>query len=258
MADKSPLRRWKCFLPAFGAIDAAIESALGSSRDEYKKMRGDLVEILCDAGADSERAEGLCLLLDQAMAEALQTLRLVPVTPTMLTSTDIAKAVADLRRHESGRVRGLAVAIFDGWRTSIEGDLSRVRAALEKLSQIPQEDETVAAAAAPSGRDACSDRESKVLLADTKQAAKISDPERPKKMPAGGDHVRGERRRGIESASTGGYYREAEDVKRQRKVPEMVDQRSMKAHPTMKERSRASFWRSRDERSLSTSRRHRV
>jgi len=25
MADKSPLRRWKRFFPAFGAIDAAIE-----------------------------------------------------------------------------------------------------------------------------------------------------------------------------------------------------------------------------------------
>ncbi|PVH38959.1 hypothetical protein PAHAL_5G401300 [Panicum hallii] len=247
MADRSPLRRWKRFFPAFGAIDAAIESALACSRDKYRRVRGDLVEKLCDAGDDggAERAEGLCLLLDQTMVEALQTLRLVPVTPTMLTSTDVAKAVAGLRGHESGRVRGLARRVFDGWRASIEGDLARVRAALETLSRIPQEDETVPVSAPPSAGDARSGREPTVLVAN-----------RPKKMPpgvcgAGGDRVRGEKTEDAKRKHTVGYCREAEDVKRHRKVPEMVEQRSTKAHPTIKERSRASCWGSRDERRLS-------
>ncbi|PUZ57109.1 hypothetical protein GQ55_5G401700 [Panicum hallii var. hallii] len=259
MADRSPLRRWKRFFPAFGAIDAAIESALGCSRDKYRRVRGDLVEKLCDAGHDggAERAdEGLCLLLDQTMVEALQTLRLVPVTPTMLTSTDVAKAVAGLRGHESERVRGLARRVFDGWRASIEGDLARVRAALETLSRIPQEDETVPVSAPPSAGDARSGREPTVLVANVKQAAMIPGPERPKKMPpgvcgAGGDRVRGEKSEDAKRKHTVGYCREAEDVKRHRKVPEMVEQRSTKAHPTIKERSRASCWGSRDERRLS-------
>ena len=117
MADKSQLRRWKRFFPAFGAIDAAIESALGCSRDKHRRVRGDLVEKLCDcdAAGDGGGAEALCLLLDQAMVEALQTLRLVPATPAMLTSTtDVAGAVADLRGHGSGRVRALARRVLDG------------------------------------------------------------------------------------------------------------------------------------------------
>jgi hypothetical protein len=135
MADRSPLRRWKRFFPAFGAIDAAIESALACSRDKYRRVRGDLVEKLCDAGDDggAERAEGLCLLLDQTMVEALQTLRLVPVTPTMLTSTDVAKAVAGLRGHDRGRPGqgqsrlGDAVADTAGGR-----DGARVRSSLRR------------------------------------------------------------------------------------------------------------------------------
>lgn len=64
MAEKSPLRRWKRFLPAFGAIDAAIEAATkGCSRDKYREVRVELVEMLCDAAdnnSDSdEPAEGL-------------------------------------------------------------------------------------------------------------------------------------------------------------------------------------------------------
>ncbi|XP_025815628.1 uncharacterized protein LOC112892714 [Panicum hallii] len=208
MADRSPLRRWKRFFPAFGAIDAAIESALACSRDKYRRVRGDLVEKLCDAGDDggAERAEGLCLLLDQTMVEALQTLRLVPVTPTMLTSTDVAKAVAGLRGHESGRVRGLARRVFDGWRASIEGDLARVRAALETLSRIPQEDETVPVSAPPSAGDARSGREPTVLVANVKQAAMIpaqSAPRRCHRAFAGPAVIASAaRRQRMQSAST--------------------------------------------------------
>jgi len=242
MADKSPLRRWKRFFPAFGAIDAAIESALGCSRDKHRRVRGDLVEKLCDcdAAGDGGGAEALCLLLDQAMVEALQTLRLVPATPAMLTSTtDVAGAVADLRGHGSGRVRALARRVLDGWRASVERDLARARAALEALSRIPREDE-MAAAAPPSARDARSGREPKILVANVKRAAMVP---RPKKMPPGVCGAGGEKTGDAKRKHPGGYCREAEDVKRQRKVPEMVGQRSTKANPTMemKERSRASL-----------------
>ncbi|KAG2588201.1 hypothetical protein PVAP13_5NG203681 [Panicum virgatum] len=218
MAGKSPLRRWKCLFPAFGAIDATIESALGCSRDRYRR----------------------------AMVEALQTLRLVPVTPAMLTSTDVAEAVAGLRGHESGRVCGLARRVLDGWRASVEGDLARARAALETLSGIPQEGESeMAAAAPPSAGDAHGGREPVVLVVENaKRAAMVPGPERPKKMPPGVCGAGGDRDR-VSGAKTGdpkrrhpgGYYQEAEDVKRRRKDPEMVEKRSTKEHPTMKEKS---------------------
>ncbi|XP_002451726.1 uncharacterized protein LOC8071639 [Sorghum bicolor] len=144
MADKSPLRRWKPFFPAFGAIDASIEAAAPEccSRDKYRQVRGEIVELLCDCdAADGGRAEELCRLLDVAMAEALETLRVVPVTPAMLTTTDVARAVGGLLGHECGRVRGLARAVVSGWRASLE-------AALGTLLQISLDEHEVAAAAA--------------------------------------------------------------------------------------------------------------
>ncbi|XP_062208399.1 probable mediator of RNA polymerase II transcription subunit 26a [Phragmites australis] len=285
MAGQSPLRRWKRFFEAFDAIDAAIEAAdPGASRAEHCRARGDLVEMLCDAADDDgERAEGLCLLLDDAMALALETLRVVPVTPAMLTTTNIARAVGDLRKHDSERVRCLARDIFGGWRATIEGHLSTVRAALEKLSQIPPERKAVAP---PFTGDVRNDRESTVLKADTKQGTKIPEPPRktsrvvgsdrarsekteaaqrklqdgyapsdreytvlqahmkqdtkipdlPKKMPpavasGGGDRIRSEKTEAAKRKPRDGYNREAEDAKRQRKTPEVVEQRPRKTHP---------------------------
>jgi hypothetical protein len=191
MADKSPLRRWKPFFPAFGAIDACIEAAApeGCSRDKYRQVRGDIVEMLCDAAGDEDdddgRAEELCRLLDVAMAEALETLRVVPVTPAMLTTTDVAKAVGGLLGHESVRVRGLARAVVSGWRASLE-------AALGTLLQISLDEHEVAAAAPPvtgcvPSAEALPLRRHWFKAGDIKQAARMSDMEcpNPKKMPPG-------------------------------------------------------------------------
>ncbi|XP_066308798.1 uncharacterized protein [Miscanthus floridulus] len=154
MAEKSPLRRWKRFLPAFGAIDAAIEAATkGCSRDKYREVRVELVEMLCDAAdnnSDSdEPAEGLRQLLDEAMVEALETLRVVAATPTVLETTHVIKAVGDLRGHESGRVRGLAYSILGGWTASTNRAISRCRAILQKLSQMQQEHEALSVPVPP-------------------------------------------------------------------------------------------------------------
>jgi hypothetical protein len=143
------LRRWKPFFPAFGAIDTAIEAATeGCSRDKYRQVRSDLVEMLCDCD-DDVRAEGLCRLLDRAMAEALLTLRAVPVpvTPTMLAATDITKAVGGLLRHEAGWVRALARGILAQWSSSIEAEAASTEAegaALDTLLQILCEHEVAA------------------------------------------------------------------------------------------------------------------
>ncbi|CAD6206309.1 unnamed protein product [Miscanthus lutarioriparius] len=264
------LRRWKPFFPAFGAIDTAIEAATeGCSRDKYRQVRSDLVEMLCDcdaAGSDDDvRAEGLCRLLDRAMAEALLTLRAVPVpvTPTMLAATDVAKAVSGLLRHEAGWVRALARGILAQWSSSIEAEAEG--AALDTLLQILCEHEV--AAPVTGGCVSSGGPEMIVLQADSiKQAAKISDLECPKKMPpgvsiAGSDRVRneqtGDAKRKHPGPGAGGCYREADDVKRQRKVPEMVEHRPREMEPAMKSRSRVSSWRSTDERHFSTSTRHR-
>jgi hypothetical protein len=141
MAEKSSLRRLKRLLPAFAAIDAAIEAATGFSRDNIRQERGKLVEMLCDIITDNdsvELAEGLCQLLDEAMVFALKRLRVVEATPTVLATTDAIKAVAGLRSHESGRVRGLACSIIGGWTTSINCDISTGRAILVKLSKMQQ------------------------------------------------------------------------------------------------------------------------
>ncbi|KAI4970614.1 hypothetical protein ZWY2020_001528 [Hordeum vulgare] len=126
----SPLRRWKRFFRAFDCVDAAIKPS-----DELRRARGDIVEQLCDA-ADDDQAERLCGVLDDHMAESLETLRLISVVPNMLVSTDLAKSVCALRRHESERVRGLARGIVSGWRSSMQDDLAKVRDALHKIDKI--------------------------------------------------------------------------------------------------------------------------
>ncbi|OEL25831.1 hypothetical protein BAE44_0013147 [Dichanthelium oligosanthes] len=143
MADHHPLRRWKRFLPSFGAIDAAIEAAgPGISRYEFRRARCGVVERLCDASDDEEDDE-LCRDLDRAMAESLLTLQIVPVPPAILGRTGLASAVSTLEEHDSERVRSLARDIQYGWRASVEDDLIKIRAALQKLSQIaPDEEDT--------------------------------------------------------------------------------------------------------------------
>ncbi|KAF0902267.1 hypothetical protein E2562_014501 [Oryza meyeriana var. granulata] len=122
-AARSPLRRWKPFLAAFSSVDDAIEAADqgGRSRDEFRRARGRVVEMLCGAEGDGE-AEGLCVVLDEVMAESLTTLRIVPVEPKTLGTTDLAKAVGAMRKHESERIRGLATDIVRGWKAAVRRD----------------------------------------------------------------------------------------------------------------------------------------
>jgi hypothetical protein len=246
------LRRWKSFFPAFAAIDTAIETATGArSRDKFRQLRSELVEMLCDAADDDvDRVKGLCRLLDSAMAEALLTLHVVPVTTTMLTTTGVDKAVEGLLSHEDGKVRALARDILIKW------------------AQGGVLDTTVLAAppSTPRMRPQAQRPETAILLADT---PKISDEKMPPVVSnAGGDRVR--------SGQTGdakrkhpGYYREADadDEKRQRNVSEKVEDRPRKMEPDIKSRSswrsrdtksrsRASSWRYRDERRFSSSTRH--
>ncbi|XP_062233903.1 probable mediator of RNA polymerase II transcription subunit 26a [Phragmites australis] len=141
MAGQIALRRWKPFLAAFDHVDAAIEAAdLALSRDEFRCVRGQIVELLCDA-SDDGKAEELCLVLDDAMALSLVTLQSVPteVVPRILASSaDLAQAVGALRGHESERVRGLARDVVRGWRASVEDYIVRVNAAMEKLDALSQ------------------------------------------------------------------------------------------------------------------------
>ncbi|VAI72845.1 unnamed protein product [Triticum turgidum subsp. durum] len=134
--QSSPLRRWKRFFRAFDSVDAAIKpSDPDHSRGELRRARVDIVEQLCDA-ADDDQAERLCKILDDHMAESLETLRLVPVMPDLLVSTDLGKSVCALRRHESERVRVLARGLVSGWRASMQDELTKVRDALHKLDNI--------------------------------------------------------------------------------------------------------------------------
>ncbi|KQK17304.1 probable mediator of RNA polymerase II transcription subunit 26c [Brachypodium distachyon] len=248
MAAQSPLRRWKPFFAAFDNVDAAIEAADPDlRRDELREARGDIVELLCNAMDDDREAERLCLILDDVMAESLETLRLVPAMPTVLAKTDIAKAVRALQKHESERVRVLARGIVSRWGATFQDDLVRFRAATEKLDQIPMSDQIVADQQPVSA---------KILQPSAKNTRKITEmpPPQPKKVspaPAVGV-VRGDRA-GLCSDDTimeatkrkfQEGYQEAENAKRQRRIqvveaPEMLKQRQRKMHPIIKERSRA-------------------
>ncbi|BAS92993.1 Os05g0244900 [Oryza sativa Japonica Group] len=139
-AARNPLRRWKPFLAAFASVDDAIEieaADLGISRSEIRRARGRIVGMLRGAEDDRE-AEELCSVLDEVMAESLLTLRLVPVTPRTLATTDLAGVVGALRKHDSERIRGLATDIVRRWRAAVKRDLVRIGVAMEKLSQTPE------------------------------------------------------------------------------------------------------------------------
>ena len=119
-----PLRRWTRFFGAFDSVDAAIEAAdPDMCRDEVRRARGDIFEGLYNT-ADDGMAEKLCGVLDSLMAESLETLRLTPVTPRVLATTDLARAVRALQKHESERVRILARGIVSGWRASALHDFA--------------------------------------------------------------------------------------------------------------------------------------
>ncbi|CAO2169072.1 unnamed protein product [Urochloa humidicola] len=126
------LRRLKPLLGAFEQIDAAIEvaDAAGCGRAELRSARARIVEMVCSAADDGEKAEGLCAFLDEAMGEALATLREVPVEQIPLEEAgDLVGAVGALmREHPSERVRGLAADVARGWRAGVTAELERARA----------------------------------------------------------------------------------------------------------------------------------
>ncbi|KAL6873691.1 hypothetical protein ACP4OV_013773 [Aristida adscensionis] len=138
-AQQSPLGRWKRFLPAFCAIDAAVEAsgspAARRTHGEIRRVRGQIVDELRGA-PDDGAAEELCRVLDDVMAESLATLRVLPVAASALASADLATAVGALAAHESARVRGLARDVVRGWRASVEGDIASAQAAMEALDKL--------------------------------------------------------------------------------------------------------------------------
>ncbi|KAJ1285811.1 hypothetical protein BS78_03G306100 [Paspalum vaginatum] len=259
MAAGHPLRRWKPFLAAFGAIDAAIEAAApGVSRDQFRRVRCDIVERLCDA-SDEDESDELCRDLDRVMVESLLTLKTVPVTPTMLAKSDLVLGVRALKKHESPRVRSLARDIVSAWRASVVDGTVKATASTEKLSKVaPQNDDTKSTPGTGRVPGPCDPlhAEEPTKIPSQPTFTKTTEPTTNKKTTAlvtacvGGDHgtfsgiddkIEASRRRLREC------YQEAENAKRQRKIqlikaPEMVvKQRERKQHPIMRERSRARY-----------------
>ncbi|XBI03282.1 hypothetical protein VPH35_131716 [Triticum aestivum] len=135
------LRRWNSFYGAFDPVDAAIEAAdpVQFSRHVFRRARVDLVGRLCSA-ADDDQAERICGILDDIMAESLETLRLVPSTPGAPISTELADSVRALREHDSERVRLLARGIVSGWEASVQddGDGAKVVTPAMPMKKLPQ------------------------------------------------------------------------------------------------------------------------
>jgi hypothetical protein len=276
---QSPLRRWKPFFRAFESVDAAIEAfdPVEFSRHELRSARGDIVERLCDA-ADDDQAERLCLLLDDMMAESLETLRLIPLMPTVLAKTDLAKCVRALHKnHESERVRVLAGGIVAAWRASVQDDDAKVREVTHKVENLPQPktmDHRTQPAKIPetSAKKTVRNAMPPKLLDNLPQQLKTMDhPTQPAKIPetpakkktaeittnrasdpvAPGLIFRGDRAGLVSDEKMlaakrkfNQAYREAEDAKRQRlpiKVvaPEMIKQMQKRKHPILRERSQA-------------------
>ncbi|KAM3193237.1 hypothetical protein ACQJBY_070052 [Aegilops geniculata] len=137
------LRRWNSFYGAFDPVDAAIEAADPDqfSRHVFQRARGDLLVGLCNA-ADEDQAERMCGILDDLMAESLETLRVVPSTPGVPIPTELAESVRALREHDSERVRLLARGIVSGWETSVQDDVVKVSPAMP-MKKLPQPKATV-------------------------------------------------------------------------------------------------------------------
>ncbi|CAO2210916.1 unnamed protein product [Urochloa humidicola] len=127
------LRRLKPLLSAFEQIDAAIEAAdaAGCGRAEFRSARARIVEMICAAADDvgaGEKAEGLCSFLDEAMGEALATLREVPAEKIALEAGDLVGAVGALmREHPSERVRGLAGDVARAWKAAVTAEVHRAK-----------------------------------------------------------------------------------------------------------------------------------
>jgi hypothetical protein len=129
----SLLRRWRPFYGAFGAIDDAIEEAGGHPRAAFRDVRVRIVQLLRGA-ADDGVAEQLCGALDDAMVEALETLRVAPVPHSALASTDLARTVGALENHGSARIRRLAGDVVRGWRAANVATTTAVKEEADKLS----------------------------------------------------------------------------------------------------------------------------
>ncbi|RLN35192.1 hypothetical protein C2845_PM03G11800 [Panicum miliaceum] len=228
------LRRWKPFLGAFPHIDTAIEAADADgllSRDEIRGERARIVEMLCDAADDDdEKAEGFCVLLDEAMAASLATLRAVPSERIALASGHIVGAVGALMRdHASERVRGLARDVVRGWRAGVKAELARARAAMDNRAPVVRTNNL------------------KPSSADTGAPAVVPVPARPKKTPpVVSCSVAVEKKMEATKRKLHERYREAEDAKRRRTIQEIrpprppTGQRQRNAHPAVRARAPAS------------------
>ncbi|XP_044432231.1 uncharacterized protein [Triticum aestivum] len=233
----SPLRRWKRFFGAFDSVDAAIEGAgPDMCRDEVRRARGDIFEGLCNT-ADDGMAEKLCGVLDGLMAESLETLRLTPVMPKVLATTDLARAIRALQKHESERVRILARGIVSGWRASalhdFAGEPDNLNAPQPKET-VEQQRVCATTTERPSSKEIVGhDRQHASADLDSKKKKKTAEIS-SKASDLVGEAQGGHRR-----------YQQASDAKRQRRVqvvesPEMLKQRQRKMHPILRERSLAS------------------
>ncbi|XP_066379018.1 uncharacterized protein [Miscanthus floridulus] len=131
-----PLRRWRPFYGAFGAIDDAIEKAGGHPRAAFRDVRIRILQLLRGA-TDDGVAEQLCGALDEAMAEALETLRVAPVPHSALSSTDLTRAIDALGNHGSPRIRRLVGDVVRGWRPA---NVATTTAVKEELDKLPADD----------------------------------------------------------------------------------------------------------------------
>ncbi|KAF7101083.1 hypothetical protein CFC21_102480 [Triticum aestivum] len=249
-AQASPLRRWKRFFGAFDSVDAAIEAAdPDMCRDEVRGARGDIFEWLCNT-ADDGMAEKLCGVLDGLMAESLETLRLTPVTPKVLATTDLARAIRALQKHESERVRILARGIVSGWRASALHDFA-VQHVCATTTERPSSKEIVGHDRQHASADLDSKKKKKTAEISSKASDLVSgiNTAKPKEVTVG-RHVivsADPDTKAMEAAKRKLHerYQQASDAKRQRRVqvvelPEMLKQRQQKMHPILRERNLAS------------------
>ena len=92
--------------------------------------------MLLRSAADDGVAEQLCAALDDAMVEALQTLRVAPVPHGTLASTDLARAVGALGNHGSARIRSLANDVVHQWSAAIDDDVATATAVKERTDKL--------------------------------------------------------------------------------------------------------------------------
>ncbi|KAF7103326.1 hypothetical protein CFC21_104324 [Triticum aestivum] len=212
------LRRWQSFYGAFDPVDAAIEAADPDqfSRHVFRRARGDLLGRLCSA-ADDDQAERICRILDDIMAESLETLRLVPSTPEAPVSTELAESVRALREHDSERVRLLARGIVSGWEASVQNEVDGAKVTpATPVKKLPRPKAAGGQQHASADPDAKTKRPPKIKrLAEI--IKKASD---PAASFADGDRAEFCSEEKMEAAKRKlrQGYQEAEDAKRRRKT----------------------------------------